>query len=80
MDTKQINSFQKNCALLYIFPASVYNHAEKHRHIDESVTQFFLTTSVQLIFLTDVFQKPIRSLQTQWFHSIYNHLSKWPAF
>lgn len=46
MDTKQINSFQKNCALLYIFPASFYNHAEKHRHVDESVAQFFLTTSV----------------------------------
>lgn len=38
-----------------------YNHTEKHGHIDESVTQLFLTTSVQLIFLTDVFQKPIRN-------------------
>lgn len=65
---------------MYFFPASVYNHAEKYRHIDESVTQFFLTTSVQLIFLINVFQKLIKSPQNQWFHNIYNHLSKWPAF
>lgn len=50
---------------MYFFPASVYNHAEKYRHIDESVTQFFLTTSVQLIFLINVFQKLIKSPQNQ---------------
>jgi len=48
---------RKTVLYCVFFLASVYNHAEKHRHIDESVTPFFLTTSVQLIFLTDVFQK-----------------------